>query len=53
MKLTKRVIDATTHYGKKGTTHYLWDDQLAGFGVVGRPQRSLLGEEVCCHKERS
>ena len=33
MKLTKRVIDAAIYHGKVGTAHYLWDDQLAGFGV--------------------
>ncbi len=33
MKLTKRVIDGTKWHGKKGTAHYLWDDEIAGFGV--------------------
>ena len=29
MKLTKRIIDATTYHGKVGTANYLWDDELA------------------------
>ncbi len=33
MKLTKRVIDQATYHGRVGTAHYLWDDQIAGFGV--------------------
>ncbi len=32
MKLTKRILDAAT-YHDQGGTHYLWDDDLAGFGV--------------------
>lgn len=33
MKLTKRAIEAVVYHGKVGTAHYLWDDQLSGFGV--------------------
>lgn len=33
MKLTKRLIDQTEYHGRVGTAHYLWDDQLPGFGV--------------------
>ena len=33
VRLTKRVIDQTTYHGRVGTAHYLWDDQIAGFGV--------------------
>ena len=33
MRLTKRVIDQATYHGRVGTAHYLWDDQIAGFGV--------------------
>ena len=33
MKLTKRVIDSTRWHGKTGTAHYLWDDEIASFGL--------------------
>jgi integrase len=26
-------IDSTNWHGKRGTAHYLWDDEIAGFGV--------------------
>lgn len=33
MKLTKRVIDHAKYDRAKGSAHYLWDRDLAGFGV--------------------
>ncbi len=33
MRLTQREIDQATYHGRVGTAHYLWDDQIAGFGV--------------------